>query len=80
MGNLGRAMLGGKHVLKIFSFLFYITGIFYFFRPGNHVEGKPGLVGKPTIYNWELIRDQVFFSGLVLKHNCAVQYNWDNLN
>ena len=44
------------------------------------MKGKPGLVGKPTIYNWELIRDQVFFSGLVLKHNCAVQYNWDNLN
>lgn len=74
-GNAGRQKSSGNIFI---SFLYY--SIFYFLHPGNHVEGKPGLVGKPTIYNWELIRDQVFFSGLVLKHNCAVQYNWDNLN
>ena len=27
---------------------------------GNHVEGKPGLVGLPTIYHWKLIRDQAY--------------------
>ena len=27
---------------------------------GNHVEGKPGLVGLPTIYHWKLIRDRVY--------------------
>ena len=26
----------------------------------NHVEGKPGLVGLPTIYQWSLIRDRVY--------------------
>ena len=27
---------------------------------GNNVEGKPGLVGLPTIYHWSLIRDRVY--------------------
>ena len=35
---------------------------------GNHVEGKPGLVGLPTIYHWKLIKDQVF-PGLQLTNN-----------
>ena len=26
----------------------------------NHVEGKPGLAGLPTIYHWKLIRDRVY--------------------
>ena len=27
---------------------------------GNNVEGKPCLVGLPTIYHWSLIRDRVY--------------------
>ena len=26
----------------------------------NHIKGKPGLVGLPTIYQWSLIRDRVY--------------------
>ena len=35
---------------------------------GNHVEGKPGLVGLPTIYHWKLIKDQVY-PGIQLTNN-----------
>ena len=27
---------------------------------GNHVEGKRGLIGMPTIYHWKLVRDRVY--------------------
>ena len=39
---------------------------------GNHVEGKPGLVGLPTIYHWSLIR-QAFMMMLTM---FPTIYNW----
>ena len=37
----------------------------------NHVEGKPGLVGLPTIYHWNLIRQA--FMIIMLTHHLKVE-------